>query len=48
LAIYLDSVGARLARDCGLKDSEISGQGRRKFPSKRIGFHKLVRSEIHG
>jgi hypothetical protein len=28
--------------------SEISGQGRRKFPSNRIGFHELVRSEIHG
>jgi hypothetical protein len=28
--------------------SEISGQGRQKFPSNHIGFHELVRSEIHG
>jgi hypothetical protein len=36
------------AREYGLTDSEISGQGRRKFPSRCGGLHELVRSEIHG
>jgi hypothetical protein len=47
LAECLHSVGARLAREGGLTGCEISGQGRRKFPSSCSGFHELVRSEFH-
>jgi hypothetical protein len=47
LVAYLDSVGARLAREGGLTGSEISGQGRRKFPSSCSGFHELVRIGSH-
>lgn len=28
--------------------NEISGQGRRKFPSISIGFHELARNVFHG
>ena len=47
LAECLDSVGARLAREGGLTGCEISGQGRRKFPSSCSGFHELVRIGPH-
>jgi hypothetical protein len=42
------SAGVRLSCEGGLTGREISGQGRRKFPSSCSGFHELVGDGLQG